>query len=258
MSTESRRLNGAGLLPSAAGEPGRGGGKRAQGIAEQLARQIVAERYPVGRVIGSEGELLERFNVSRAVLREAIRVLEHYGIAGTRRGPGGGLAVRQPNATAAVRAAALNLDFLNAGPLDVFEARSTLELRCVELAAERTDEAGAARLLAAVAAEQQPGHVCTTASHEIHQILAELSGNPAFTLFIDVLTQLTSASRASSRHQPKAPVVHRAHQLIADAVIAGDAALARHRMRAHLIAVGSLSPDTGRKGGFAARTRSAA
>jgi DNA-binding FadR family transcriptional regulator len=236
---ETGVLNLPDFVPFVVGETG-GGGKRAQGIAEELTRQIVDERYPVGRVIGSESDLLERFNVSRAVLREAIRVLEHHGIAVMRRGPGGGLAVSEPKTTAAVRATALNLDFLNAGLRDVFEARSTLELRCVELAAEHIDEAGIARLRAAVAAEQQSGHVCTVASHEIHQILADLSGNPAFTLFIDVLIQLTAASRTSSRHQPPASEVHQAHQLIADAVIAGDAAVARHRMQAHLIAVASL------------------
>jgi DNA-binding FadR family transcriptional regulator len=241
-----------GLVPPAS-RAGRGQRKLAQGVADELTQQIIDERWPAGRVMGSENELLERFNVSRAVLREAIRVLEHNEVATMRRGPGGGLAVTYPNSAAAVHATALNLDFLGAGPRDVFEARSSMELRCVELAAQRTDEAGIARLRAVVAAEQEPGHLCSLASHEIHQVLAEISGNPAFILFVDVLTQLTAASRTSDRHKPRPSEVHEAHQLIADAVIAGDAPLARHRMRAHLTAVGSVSPRAGRAANLARR-----
>lgn len=152
------------------------GRKLAQGVAEELTQQIIDERWPVDRVMGSEGELLERFNVSRAVLREAIRVLEHHEVATMRRGPGGGLAVGNPNSAAAAHATALHLDFLGAGPHDVFEARSSMELRCVELAAQRASEADIVRLRAVVAAERQPGHICGLASHEIHQVLAEISG----------------------------------------------------------------------------------
>jgi DNA-binding FadR family transcriptional regulator len=191
-------------------------------------------------------------------MREAIRVLEHHEIAVMRRGPKGGLSVTKPNAAAAVRATALNLDFLNAGPRDVFEARSTLELRCVELAADRIDEHGIKRLRAAVAVEEQPGHECTTSSHEIHQILADLSGNPAFGLFIDVLTQLTTAVRTSVKEQPGPSETHQAHRLIAEAVIAGDAALARHRMRAHLVAVCDYSPDAAGEDSSAGSSRFAA
>jgi DNA-binding FadR family transcriptional regulator len=258
VSTENRSQGRTGLVPSVIDQAARGGRKRAQGIAEELTEQIVSEGYPVGRVIGSESELLERFNVSRAVLREAIRVLEHHEIAVMRRGPRGGLSVTEPNTAAAVRATALNLDFIEAAPRDVFEARSTLELRCVELAADRIDESGIARLRASVAAEEQSGHVCTTASHEIHQTLADLSGNPAFALFINVLTQLTTATRNSVREQPGPSETHQAHRLIAEAVIAGDAALARHRMRAHLTAVCSHSPDSARGDSPQVSSRSAA
>ena len=231
------------------------GRKLAQEVGEELAQQVLDEGWPVGKVMGSESQLLERFSVSRAVLREAIRVLEHHEIVSMRRGPGGGLAVEHPTSAAAVRATALNLDFLGAGAADIFETRVALELRCVELAAARIEEAGSARLRAVTESEQQPEHVCSLSSHEIHQVLAEMSGNPAFVLFIDMLTQLTAASRTSSRHKPRPSEIHGAHQLIADAVIAGDAALARHRMQAHLSAIGSVSPRTARAG-IPARRRS--
>lgn len=45
----------------------------------------------MGQSLGPEAELLDRYQVSRAVFREAVRILEHQQIARTRRGPGGGL-----------------------------------------------------------------------------------------------------------------------------------------------------------------------
>jgi len=248
VSTDLSTLNSHSIVPHGADEAAHGMRKRAQGIAEELTDQIVRDRYPVGQIIGSESELLERFNVSRSVVREAVRLLEHHEIAMMRRGPRGGLVVQEPNATAAARATALNLDFLGAGPRDVFEARSAMELRCVELAADQIDETGVRRLRASVQVEERPDHLCTTSSHEIHQVLAELSGNPAFRLFIDVLTRLTTASRTSVRQQPGPEEVHEAHRRIAEAVIAGDTALARHRMRAHLISVCSFSPESAQDG----------
>ena len=62
-------------------------------IARRLEDEIVARGWPVGEVLGSESELLEYFGVSRAVFREAVRVVENTGAARMRRGPGGGLIV---------------------------------------------------------------------------------------------------------------------------------------------------------------------
>lgn len=215
-----------------------GGRKLAQQVAERLEDEIVAAGWPVGTVIGSETELIERFGVSRAVFREAIRVLEHHDVAYMRRGPGGGLVVKAPDSTAAVRAAALSLGYRNATWEQIFEARSALELKCVEIASQRIDEAGIARLREALAADEEAQKEGKVGSHDLHTILAELTGNPAFVLFIDVLTQLTRRPGAAEQPPSAAVEVRHAHSRIVEAVIAGDGALARHRMHAHLDAMG--------------------
>ena len=63
----------------------------------------------MGEVFGSEVALLERYRVSRAVLREAVRLLEYHAVATTRRGPGGGLVVAEPQAQASIDTIALYL-----------------------------------------------------------------------------------------------------------------------------------------------------
>ena len=62
--------------------------KRAAKVADLIVEDVMALGWPVGEVLGSEAELLERYHVSRAVFREAVRLVEHQQVARTRRGPG--------------------------------------------------------------------------------------------------------------------------------------------------------------------------
>jgi DNA-binding FadR family transcriptional regulator len=50
--------------------------------------------------------------VSRAVLREALRLVQHHQVARMRRGPGGGLFVTAPDAAPATRAMVIYLDYV--------------------------------------------------------------------------------------------------------------------------------------------------
>ena len=69
----------------------------AAAIVAELEAEIVRVGGPVGKVIATEGELLERFGVSPPVLRQAVGILEREQIARMRRGPGGGLLVMAPD-----------------------------------------------------------------------------------------------------------------------------------------------------------------
>lgn len=212
--------------------------------------RIIEMGWPVGKVIGSEHDLLAEYRVSRAALREAIRLLEHHNVAYMRRGPGGGLVVAEPDPDAMAHAAAVYLRYRKVNPPDLFETRTALELAAVRRAAEHIDEQGIVKLREALAHESEfLGSESDATLHDFHVVVAELTGNPALHLFISVLTQL-SAPRflgitALSDKQParsfsatdQVEEVHRVHEAIADAIIAGDAALAQHRMLRHLTAL---------------------
>ncbi|WP_051736787.1 FadR/GntR family transcriptional regulator [Pseudonocardia halophobica] len=231
-------------------EPSNDGRKLAAQVAELLENEIMDAGWPVGFVMGSEADLIARLRVSRAVFREAVRVLEHHDVAYMRRGPGGGLVVKAPDSAAAARACALNLGYHEATWEQVFEARSALELRCVEIATQQIDEEGIAKLRVALAAEEEAQYAGEVGTSGLHLILAEISGNPAFMLFIDVLTKLSRGGGSPDRAPAAALEVKKAHAKIADAVIAGDVSLARHRMQVHLKAMGPwLVPDGAGIGG---------
>ena len=226
--------------------------KLAEKIAERIELRIIDLGWPVGDVIGSESELLAEYGVSRAVLREAIRLLEHHHVAQMRRGPGGGLVVTDPDPAAVARAAAVYLRYRDVDAEQLFRARIALEMAAVHDAAERIDEDGIAKLRAALEHETTFSDAVADATvHDFHIVVAELSGNPALHLFIDVLTQLSAAGfmgaaalfdkAAAQRRSTKAELeeVHAVHKAIADAIIAGDVALAQHRTQRHLLAMGA-------------------
>src|SRR6202034_2837835 len=120
--------------------------KRAAKIADRIIEDIMALGWPVGEVLGSEAELVERYQVSRAVFREAVRLVEHQQVARTRRGPGGGLVVTEPTVGAVIDAVVLYLHRVDARVDEVFEARIVLEEIACQLAVERTDENDLAEL----------------------------------------------------------------------------------------------------------------
>jgi DNA-binding FadR family transcriptional regulator len=216
------------------------GVKRAERISRSIFRDVVERGWPVGEALGSETELMERFQASRAVFREAVRLLEHHQIATMRRGRGGGLFVVAPGVASIADATAIYLEQRGIDASHLTETRAIVELSIVELAAERIDDQKAQHLLASLDKESAAeGDDFSTAAHDFHVVLAEVTGNRVLELMARVLARLTKLHQV-----PEASVadgvaemhdaVMRAHRAIVDAVVAGDAQLAGHRMRRHL------------------------
>jgi len=204
--------------------------KLAEQTAAKIERSIVEQGWQPGHVLGSEADLLAEYGVSRAVLREAVRLLEHDNIAYMRRGPGGGLVVAAPDATAVTRAANRYLRDRAVSPAQLVVARIAIEHAAVRSATESIDERGIKRLLDVLAEEEAMGQQVDVGRHDFHLTVAHLSGNPAVEMLIEVLTALSTAAFG----KPRWSDVHSAHEGIAEAIVAGDAALAQHRMTRHL------------------------
>jgi DNA-binding FadR family transcriptional regulator len=207
--------------------------KRAAKVADLIIEDVMALGWPVGEVLGSEADLLERYQVSRAVFREAVRLVEHQQVARTRRGPGGGLVITEPTVGAVIDAVVLYLHRVDARLDEIFEARMILEELACQLAVERTDENDLAALRHfAENAPVDPGGD----PRELHALMAAISRNAGLELFVDVFNRvaqlysqdwqrLGSGIEKETRH---------AHAMIAEAVMAGDSGLARNRMHKHL------------------------
>ena len=203
--------------------------RRSETLAEDILRQIIRLGWPVGRPLGSEAELMKQHGVSRTVLRQAIRLLEHHAVAHMQRGATGGLVVGRPDLAATVRAVGIYLEYEGIAPRDILETRRILEQAAITLAVERLDETGAQRLRDDIAAEGMlDGTAGADALQRFHFTLAELSGDPALRLFADIVLQLSDAHSNFSRRprEDRDKVVRRIrrlHREIAEAMLAGDA-----------------------------------
>jgi DNA-binding FadR family transcriptional regulator len=241
---------------AAADAPGIGAGpkeKLAASVARAIEDDIVAAGWPVGSVLGSESALVARHGVSRAVFREAIRLVEHHQVAVMRRGPSGGLVVKAPDAVAAVNASIVYLEFIGSTVDDLLQARLLLEPMAAVVAAENITEEGIKSLRAAAEHAEFAAEPNRPLTHgQLHIKLAELSGNPALYLFVEVLVQLTERY-AKLRRTTKAERVEtdkqvdHVHRALIDAVVAGDAASAQHYMIAHMEAMRHWFSGTSRR-----------
>jgi DNA-binding FadR family transcriptional regulator len=220
-------------------------GKRAETVARHITQRIVAEGLSPGQLIGTEPVLMERASVSRAVLREAVRLLEHHQIARMRRGPGGGLFVFEPSAAAVTDVAAIYLARRGMRISHMAEVRTGIEEAIAGLAAAGVDANGIAAIKEALAHEARtPEEDHPDAAHDLHAAVAAAAGNRVLELIALVFIRLSRIYQierlATGARQPVRAGVQRAHEAIAAAIETGDSQLARERMRWHLDALAAL------------------
>lgn len=213
--------------------------KRGQRVAFAILSDIAADGWSVGSLVGSERELMERYDSSRAVLREAVRVLEHHQVARMRRGPGGGLFVTEPGMEAITEAVALHMHRLEITPAHLFEVRAAVELAVLERGMGRIDDGIAEDLEAALEAERTATFdQLRDRAHTVHALLATTSGNRVLELLQMILLRLTRLHQGPTPRRTLTPEraaeLAEVHAGIVEAVVDGDVEVARMRMRKHL------------------------
>lgn len=221
-------------------------GKLAEVLAAAIADDIAASGWQVDAVFGTEAALLERYRVSRAVLREAVRLLEYHTIAHMRRGPGGGLVVTRPQAQASIDTIALYLQYRKPSREDLGRVGDAIEIANVAKVVQLRNEPEVAAMLDTLnpsmdfAAGEAAGEMRKAAAEEFrfHIGLAQLAGNALLDLFLRIIGELVRRHWSSTGGQPPAAAdvvaVEHAHLRILQAIRAGDDSLARYRIRRHL------------------------
>ncbi|MBO0864776.1 MAG: FadR family transcriptional regulator [Mycobacterium sp.] len=222
-------------------------GKLAEVLAANIRDDIAASGWPAGSVFGTEMQLLERYRVSRSVLREAVRLLEYHTVARMRRGPGGGLVVAKPQAQASIDTIALYLQYRKPSRDDFRSVRDAIEIDNVAEVVKRHDAPEVRAFLDAHRLViQEAGDDPGKAGMEeflFHTGLAQLAGNGVLELFLRILVELFRRQWASAEHKSLSRGdlvdVQRAHLRVIEAIGEGDDSLARYRARRHLDAAAS-------------------
>jgi GntR family transcriptional repressor for pyruvate dehydrogenase complex len=207
-------------------------------VARQIEEAIIADEHRPGEQLPSERELIERFAVSRAVIRESLKVLSEKGLIEVK--PGKGAFVREPESGTA--SGALKL-FLRRQRDDRFsqnlvEVREMIEEQAASLAATRASEEDVKKLEAALAemeAEKENSERFARGDLRFHLLLAEATHNELFTILLHPVTELLLDVMAELSSEPSAPdqaIWH--HRQILQHVKRGEAERARQAMHAHL------------------------
>jgi DNA-binding FadR family transcriptional regulator len=155
-----------------------------------------------------------------------------------RRGPGGGLFVTAPGVEATTEAIAMHVERHRITPSQLFEVRSAIELAVLDRVLEHPDQGIVIRLDEALQAEQSATRSeFVDVGHDLHEVLAQLSGNRVLELLTQVLVRL-SRVRTTPPDDAVDPLptahINQVHSSIVAAVVDGDRELARHRAHRHL------------------------
>lgn len=172
-------------------------------VPQRTARQMIREALWRGLVPGdrlaSEPVLLNYFEISRASLREALRVLSFLGAVDVRSGPGGGAQIAMPQSRIVASALAMALQFRSTTLRTLMEAREAMEPAIASLAATRRKDQDLAalegclqRLAGAAEAED-----IRRENHRFHQLIATAGGNEVFGLLIPALTSMSTTMERS-------------------------------------------------------------
>jgi GntR family transcriptional repressor for pyruvate dehydrogenase complex len=220
-------------VPGGGGAPPRAQRRRLHDdVTRQLADWIVAERLAPGAPLPPEGELAARFGVSRATIREAVKVLAARGLIDVRHGIG--LFVGDATARPLTDALSLLLQRQHVDPEALLEARLLLEVEIAGLAAQRATEedlAAMERALAGLGRADQPLEAQMAADAEFHLALARASHNPVFAAVSEAVRQpLVESMRATYPLDGGPARRYREHAAVYAAVRARRPAAARAAM----------------------------
>src|ERR1700743_3637986 len=117
-------------------------------ILLQIEEAIIEGRLKPGDRLPPERDLAQTFGVRRASVREALRVLEMFGVIMARRGtgPDAGSIVAHSAQNGLESALRLHVGLLRIPTKDMVEVRAVLEQQAAQKAAERADDKATARL----------------------------------------------------------------------------------------------------------------
>ncbi|HEY0954382.1 MAG TPA: FadR/GntR family transcriptional regulator [Roseateles sp.] len=210
-------------------------------LVDSLGDRIRAGQLQAGDKLPTEAAIMEEFEVSRTVVREAISKLQAAGLVETRHGIG--TFVLGPGDGPSFKITPEQFSTLQ-DVIAVLELRIGLETEAAGLAALRRSEANLAALrkaLDAVIAAVDAGQDSVAADFQFHLEIARATQNSHFT---DLMATLGAQIIPRARLEPSIDMnaermaymrrVNAEHESILDAITSQDAESARAAMRTHL------------------------
>ena len=206
-------------------------------VFERMLRAIKSGAYRPDERLPTEHELANEFEVSRPIIREALRRLREQGLIYSRRGAGSfvrALGLREPLGFGQLENVA---DLLNC-----YEFRMTLEPAAAAAAAVRHDKESLAAITRALEllrdATNRQAHR-EDADYQFHLAIARAAQNSYFSTAMEALKDHIAVGMkfhgaSVKREATGLAKVFGEHEAIADAITRGDQEAARQLMLDHL------------------------
>lgn len=204
-----------------------------------MRERILSGELGEGTALPPERQLVEQTGLSRATVREALRILEVERLVDIRPGRGGGAFVHRPGRESlastvrlVIRGQQIRLDALH-------ETREAIEPACAALAARRRTEDNMADLDSAHAELADAGDDVARflrANIRWHNAVAKAGDNELLIGFLAALSESIHASTDLAQFVDVGvrELTVRTHARITEAIREGDAAAARRRMTRHV------------------------
>ena len=211
-------------------------------IIAEVINSVRDQDFAPGDKLPPERDFAERLGVSRASVREGLRVMEIVGLIETRRG--GGSYVTELNIIPFLSTLAPLFVERKGLAFELLDLRFLLELKASELAAVKMTPIKASYLMEPIermkrAVDEENADLGAKADMEFHERIFEIADHYVLQQSAEFVTTLLEISIKGRRHlvleRADNPVeLYRQHKEIFDAISSGKPEEASGRMKEHL------------------------
>lgn len=207
--------------------------KTSERVAQDIVHDIVHDGLKTGDRLPLEAAMIEQYRVSRASLREALRLLEVQGLIRLKPGPGGGPVVGMVEASNLARTATLYFHLGAASYHELLQTQVLLEPLCAQLAAANPGRREVMEpFFEPSPLEPVPAYRASTI--DFHTAVYELAGNPVLRLITEAITHIVSEHVVATMDPLELrPQIAHEHSVLARAIAAGHADKAAKVMQQH-------------------------
>jgi GntR family transcriptional regulator, transcriptional repressor for pyruvate dehydrogenase complex len=184
-------------------------------IIDQIRDAVLSGKLKPGDRLASEKELADQFNVSKATLREAMRVLEVMGLIEIRKGISGGIFIAEVDMRTTIHSIINFLHFQTISVKEITMLRYLIEPSVARIAAAKITDQDIENLTGIL--QESPAGAENEISREIgfHRYLARMTENPLLILIIDFVDNLLDSMKSKAGLEPDFyKTVNRRHQQI--------------------------------------------
>jgi GntR family transcriptional regulator, transcriptional repressor for pyruvate dehydrogenase complex len=213
--------------------------KVSDNIIAQIRDAILSGRIKPGDRLASEKELIDQFGVSKATMREALRVLEVIGLLEIRKGISGGAFVAEVDMRTTLHAIVNFLHFQTVSVNEITMLRYLIEPSVAQVAAAKRTDKDIEKLQQAIGAGITAGDTEVSKEISFHRYLARMAENTILTLTIDMIDNLLKSMKKKIGLPPEFyGYVRDAHTIILECLVQQDGLAAKIAMANDVVSVG--------------------